>query len=460
MKREFRKGKIVMLLFAAVLAMTGAGAAGKGAFGCPVYGGELFTDGDTELMNAQAVNQEEQNAGAESEPTMAPEPTAVPEPTGVPEPAPSPGVSVNIENLNVYPNGNTENTSDDSGLFTDGSDQPGIGQPEENTGAEAGGTGSGGYSGGYSEGGGSSAQKEELIRQPKLLLESFNLSGQALKAGEEAKMKLVFQNKSASQGIYNLKVSLGTESSDLTLGQKSFYFSKVAAGGTITLTEQIKIAADAKGGPIPIGITFEYEDVKGTAVTGTESAEIRAVQKVQAVLECDELPVLVYSTDTVTLNARVQNLSRTEIYNVKVAMEGSGLFPREEIFAGNMEAGTEAEGNMRIYVGTRTMTAIGQDEGTQDSEMYGPVEGTITLSYEDALGNTYQEVKKYRTEIRKPEIKTLKVEAPKEANSWWYSVLAVGGAGMLVMILGLLMRLRKQRILLDEARREAAGEKA
>ena len=48
----------------------------------------------------------------------------------------------------------------------------------------------------------SAEQKEELIRQPRLLLESFNLSEKALNAGDQADMELVFKNRSSSQGIY------------------------------------------------------------------------------------------------------------------------------------------------------------------------------------------------------------------------------------------------------------------
>ena len=86
-------------------------------------------------------------------------------------------------------------------------------------------------------------------------------------------------------------------------------------------------------------------------------------------IDCEGIPATVYSTDTIDLAVRVQNLSRTGIYNVRVDLEGQGMFPKEEIFVGNMDAGTMAEGTMSIYVGTRTMKAAGQDEGT-DEDVY------------------------------------------------------------------------------------------
>ena len=385
-----------------------------------VHGAELFADGTERTGAEQSADTDEPEITVAPVPTdvpepgvsPSPEPSVTPEPSVIPDPTPGPGMSMNIENLNIYTNGQED-------LFGDGS-------VPEDTGGDV--------SGGYSGGGEMSAeQKEELIRQPRLLLESFNLSEKALNAGDQADMELVFKNRSSSQGIYNLKVSFSTESPSIQFEKKSFYFSGVNPGADITINSKVSITKDAKDGPVLVTVSFEYEDVKGKAAT-------------------------VYSTDTIDLAVRVQNLSRTGIYNVRVDLEGQGMFPKEEIFVGNMDAGTMAEGTMSIYVGTRTMKAAGQDEGTDESEMYGKVSGKLTLSYEDLQGNIYQETSEYQTQINKPEIQSLKIETPKKANSWWYSVFVVAGAGMLLIIIGLVIRNRKQKMLLEEARREAAGE--
>ena len=404
-----------------------------------VHGAELFADGTERTGAEQSADTDEPEITVAPVPTDVPEPgvSPSPEPSVTPEPSvipePTPGMSMNIENLNIYTNGQED-------LFGDGS------VPED--------------TGGDVSGGGemSAEQKEELIRQPRLLLESFNLSEKALNAGDQADMELVFKNRSSSQGIYNLKVSFSTESPSIQFEKKSFYFSGVNPGADITINSKVSITKDAKDGPVPVTVSFEYEDVKGKAATGTESIEIRVAQPVTAVLDCEGIPATVYSTDTIDLAVRVQNLSRTGIYNVRVDLEGQGMFPKEEIFVGNMDAGTMSEGTMSIYVGTRTMKAAGQDEGTDESEMYGKVSGKLTLSYEDLQGNIYQETSEYQTQINKPEIQSLKIETPKKANSWWYSVFVVAGAGMLLIIIGLVIRNRKQKMLLEEARREAAGE--
>ncbi len=302
-------------------------------------------------------------------------------------------------------------------------------------------------------------ETEELIRQPKMLLDTWNLGETELQAGDRREMKLVFKNQSVSQSMYNLKVTLSSESREVSFSKNSYYFSSVAPGGTIDLENQLEISRNITESVVPVTFTFEYEDKKGTAASGTEKAELRILQPISVELETSGIPVSLYASDTVEIPVKVLNLSRTGVYNVRVRLEGSGLFPTEEVFIGNMEAGTAEEGTMRIYVGTRTMKAIGEETGTTDEEKYGPAAGVMTLTCEDFLGNPYEIKKDYQTEIKKAKILSLKVEEEEaEKNSWWFSIFAMLLASMGVMILLLGFRLKRNNLLLAEARKEAEHE--
>ena len=77
-----------------------------------------------------------------------------------------------------------------------------------------------------------------------------------------------------------------------------------------------------------------------------------------------------------------------------------------------------SEGTMSIYVGTRTMKAAGQDEGTDESEMYGKVSGKAYFKAMRVCWARifYQETSEYQTQINKPEIQSLKIETPKKGK--------------------------------------------
>lgn len=413
-----------------------------------VYGAELFADEVSSDIFVELEPSVMPDPTVVPETTLIPEPTFAPAPTDVPEPStfplPTPGFSMNIENLNIYP----EKGNQEEELFGDGNGMEG--EPEVQVSH-----GSADFSGTE----GASGQKEELIRQPKILLESCSLTGKDMEAGSSEEVEFVLKNKSNNQGIYNLKLVFSTETPGIQFEKNSFYFEKISPGGRINVLNGIKAAVDAKEGAVPIILSFEYEDKKGTSAAGTEKTEFLVKQKVWANLDCDNLPAEVYSTDTVNMGIRVQNVSRTGIFNARVTLEGTGMFPKEEIFLGNMDAGTESTGTMRIFVGTRTMEASGRDEGTDEKEMYGNVTGKITLRYEDGEGKHYEQVREYETKIQKPRFQTLNIEKPKKANSWWYSVVAATVCGMICLILLLMHRIRKQKILLEEIRQEVSSGK-
>ena len=185
------------------------------------------------------------------------------------------------------------------------------------------------------------------------------------------------------------------------------------------------MAADAESGVIPLTFDFNYEDKEGTGISGQETANLSVAYPIKMELDAAEIPPFVYASETQELCVKALNLSRTGVYNVRISLSGTGLFPMEDIFIGNMEAGTERPGTMRIYVGTRTMTEIGTDVGKSDEEKYGEVKGTITLKYEDAKGKTYEIERDFRTEIKKAQILSLTVNEEAETNSWQISVFVI-----------------------------------
>ncbi|MCI8464787.1 MAG: hypothetical protein HFI63_02840 [Lachnospiraceae bacterium] len=167
--------------------------------------------------------------------------------------------------------------------------------------------------------------------------------------------------------------------------------------------------------------------------------------------QTDELPDILYASDTLELSLQACNTGRAQIRNVRASLYAEGLFPDGEVFIGNLEAGTAGEGTMQVYIGTRNMESAGKRTNEGNGEIYGPVEGRIIFQYEDVDGRVYEEVKSFQTEIKKAQVVSFAVEEPEETNSWWVSVTAVAFTGLLLWILLLFLRLRKKNILLAEA---------
>ena len=323
--------------------------------------------------------------------------------------------------------------------------EPVAGSKDNDSGGGAG--GGGGYSGGES---GEAA--EEILHQPKLLLETCSLSDVSLKAGAEEPMKVQFRNCSETQTIYNLKVTASTDTKAVQPLRNSWYFSSIAPGETVAIEDGVKVAMATEDTSAVLSFDFEYEDKKGTAVSGKESVPLLIGQPTEVELHNAAFPAVLYATDTQEFSIQALNLSRVPVYNVRIQLSGTGLFPAEDVFIGNMDAGTEGNGAMQVYVGTKTMQAIGDDSGTEDVEKYGPVNGTITLQYEDASGETHTQTETFQSEIKKPKVLSLEADDTQETNAWWISIFAAVGAGMLLVIVVLALRLRKESALLHDTR--------
>ena len=327
-----------------------------------------------------------------------------------------------------------------------------VPEPEPVAGSKDNGSGGGAGGGGGYSGGESGEAAEEILHQPKLLLETCSLSDVSLKAGAEEPMKVQFRNCSETQTIYNLKVTASTDTKAVQPLRNSWYFSSIAPGETVAIEDGVKVAMATEDTSAVLSFDFEYEDKKGTAVSGKESVPLLIGQPTEVELHNAAFPAVLYATDTQEFSIQVLNLSRVPVYNVRIKLSGTGLFPTEDVFIGNMDAGTEGNGAMQVYVGTRTMHAIGDDSGTEDVEKYGPVNGTITLQYEDASGETHTQTETFQSEIKKPKVLSLEADDTQETNAWWISIFAAVGAGMLLVIVVLALRLRKKSALLHDTR--------
>lgn len=458
--KEKRKQKKKQVLLALVLGMSLVGCPGSMAAadesGMEAVKAEgqvqIFSDGEiTDAESAGAISAGEKldvTADSDQGPEIspAPVPTQSPEISPSPEPTQAPQrIYVVIENPEKSP-------------FSDGTQEK-----DDGTGENGGDSGTENISGTAEsvQTSGNSAQTEEIIRQPKMLLVDTGLSGKKLEAGTTETFSVSFTNSSVSQSAYNLKITVASDSESVLFQKNSYYISRVSPGETRTLELTASLAADAKAGSLPLTFTFEYEDKKGNALTGTEKLTLLAAQSSSAELAEPDFPTVVYASDTLELTLGARNTGRTAIYNARITLDGEGMSPTGEIYLGSLEAGASGSGTMRIYVGSGTVgTGTETEDGSEiqnasdtEQKQSGAVTGIITLCYEDADGKTHEVTKEYQTEIKAAKVLSLKVsEEEPAANSWWISVCAVVIAGLGGITLILLWRLRRKNLLLKEAR--------
>lgn len=286
---------------------------------------------------------------------------------------------------------------------------------------------------------GESATQETANHQPRLLLESNNLMDHQLEAGKSYELSLVIRNCSKTSAIENAKVRIQTEETGLELAQSSYYYERVAAGQTMTLTQQITVARNVPMGNVPLQLTIDYDDALGTVYTESETILLQVVQVPEVTLADIVFPESVYGAETDALTIQIQNSGLMPIYNAKVTIESGELSPTKDLVVGTLEAGSAQDGELLIFI------------NRQDSEQY-EARGTVILTYEDSNGQVYTQEQEIGTTILQPQTLKLQVEEKPETNQWGTTIVIGIVLLLILVIICVLVRLQyyKKRVLAYE----------
>lgn len=283
---------------------------------------------------------------------------------------------------------------------------------------------------------------EEIIRQPRIILSENSLQGMTLEAGDGSAWKLLAKNCSNSQTMENVKVTLLSESVDLCFEKNSWYFERVGAGAVMDLSQDMSVEKKALEAFVPVEFQFDYEDKKGNAYHAQETVRLQVRQSQQARLVNFSMPEGIYESDTESLTFQAQNTGLAVLYNARVRLEGQGLFANE-VFLGNIEAGSSADGEMQVFAGTLDMDAEG-NISDENEEKYGEAKGRVIFSYENERGEVTEQEQEFSTAILKPKVLELTIEEEEEpqTNQWQTAVIVMVFLVMLLVIICLYLRMR------------------
>lgn len=277
---------------------------------------------------------------------------------------------------------------------------------------------------------GDSKDTSEAVRhQPKVLLVENSLSGTKLKAGDSYEFKIAFKNVSKQYSMENIKITMTTEYAGIAFDKTNWYIENISPGKNADISQNISVDLKAVYGNVKLNYEFQYDDNEGNTYTSTEIISLFVTQPVKASLNGDTFPQKAKSTETVPMNFQVENAGLSPIYNVRVHIEGAGIFPTKELFWGTMEAGSSDEGEIPIYIGMKNMNDAGE---VIEGEAYGNTTVKVIFTYEDADGQVISEEKEYKTAIIKPKDNK---ESETKKSTQWINAIYIGSVLLLLIVL-------------------------
>jgi uncharacterized membrane protein len=269
--------------------------------------------------------------------------------------------------------------------------------------------------------------------QPRLMVTEYSMDTKSLKPGKESELKVTLKNYSKTKALHNMKLSINDESGDIKpIGTGTQYVEKIYAGSSYTWTVKLTAAKTAQIGEHAVTVSSEYEDKYYTAYSGSDVLRLNVKQTVGLDYSGLQLPSKVVEGDTITLDMSFMNTGKCKIRNIKIDFDIPNLESGGTTFVGEIEAGESGAGSANLRAGNTL----------------GETKGTITVTYEDEFGETYEKKAEVSTVVEKkaPE-KTEEDERNEKKNPQWWAFLLSGTVlgGGIGCVIPLTIQSRKQR---------------
>ena len=250
---------------------------------------------------------------------------------------------------------------------------------------------------------------------PRLMATEYSLDTGFLSPGTQGKLTVVLTNTNRKRAISNLKLTLTDESGELTMeGMNTRYVNSLGAGKTYTLEVVLSARHSAAVGRHSLTLTAEYEDVDFLSYSASDTLYVDVRQRADLSFSGAELPAKIVEGDTVTVTLTLMNTGKAQLSNCKADFSVKGLLGGGTAFAGELAPGE----SQTVSVNLRAET-----------EKYGAAKGTVTVTFEDEYGRSYNKTADLSTVIeKKVEAAAAPVEEQKKALPWWL----YGSAGLLL----------------------------
>ena len=262
----------------------------------------------------------------------------------------------------------------------------------------------------------------EPVRRPELFISRCHISRQRAVAGENFTVELAVENIGNLQAK-NVKLSYGSTSGMiLPVEQNNVQLlGNLSKEKTVTASFDMKVCPDATEGMQCFEVTLACSDAYGGDYSLTRNFSIQVEQPAELQYDEPALEQYVTAGDTFSLPANVFNTGKSVLRDVRVSLEGNGMFPASSIFLGDILPGEAGYGQMNVFVGM-----MSDPDG---NGYYGETLAVYTISYTDEAGVTHEVSKELRTVIREPAIEPTPTPNPEQVKkkdaegAWWISAL-------------------------------------
>ena len=261
-----------------------------------------------------------------------------------------------------------------------------------------------------------------MAATPRVMVSGYEIAEGKITTGKEFTLKLTLNNTSPKV-VKNMLVSVLAENGEFipVKNTGTVYVDQIDAESEKVVSFPMKAIGGLDEKSYKISIKIVYENTGGYEYREEETVflpvhidpRIEVTRILPDPMECQ-------LGDTVEFTGEVNNLSTGTIYNVRVAILGTGI-NETDAFLGNIETGKSAI--IDLITNATKVSSDGQS-----------VVCDVMVTYEDRDGNAFTEKKATSLVVRKPDYQNLEKVKVKEGYNLT-AIMKIVGKGLLILAL-------------------------
>ena len=265
---------------------------------------------------------------------------------------------------------------------------------------------------------------------PNIIVSRFNYGGVSVAAGSKFNLSFKFRNTSSTVNVENMVITVtGGEGLTINGSSNTFFYDKVKAGASKTVTVPMKVANTTADTAQDVSINFKYEYLdhkKRTSASSDVKISVPLYQPDRFEISKPVVPDYVEEGQEVAVTMNYINKSKTIMSNVEAVVDGDVTTQTQVQTIGNVDAGKN---------GTIAFALTPNSTGEVDF--------TITVNYEDANGEAKTRVFPVTMDVQAaapydPGTDDPGMDDPGEDSGgfpWWIVIAAVVVVGIAALII-------------------------
>lgn len=194
-----------------------------------------------------------------------------------------------------------------------------------------------------------------------------------LNVGSEGSFTLTITNPTTTQSIMDGEVTITDAGGEILMsGSDRFAVDEILPGKSETVVIPVSIKGNASVSPHILKVKFSYK-VLGKDAEWTENFTVPVTQAVRLEQGGVQLPAAL-AGELSNMTLPLMNMGKGELQNVLVKLEVEGVLDAQSVLVGTMAAGETKQAKLTF---------------TPKLDSMGTHSGTVTITCEDAYGNTF-----------------------------------------------------------------------